>query len=555
MLIINGDDILLVPKLITCIKDYNKQQFLKDLSSGIIVAIIALPLSIALAIASGVSPEKGLYTAIIGGFIVSFLGGSKVQIGGPTGAFVIIVYGIIEKYGLDGLIISTIMAGLFLTIMGFLKLGSLIRFIPASITSGFTSGIAVVIFSTQIKDFLGLSIKSVPSEFIHKWGAYFKNLNTFNPQSLLISLLTLGCIIFWPKINKKIPSAFLAIILTTVITLTFNLDTPTIGSVFGNLSSSLPSLSIPSVNLSTILSLVFPALTIAILAAVESLLSAVVADNMIDGRHRSNMELVAQGFANIFSGLFGGIPVTGAIARTAANIKNGGRTPVAGMVHSVILLLIMFLFMPYVKLIPMASLAAILVMVSYNMGEWDAFKNLLKAPKSDSLIFIVTFLLTVFFDLVFAIGVGVVLSSLLFMRKMAEFTSVKSIIDDIDSVDLLEIKSTLKYPEDVAMYEINGPFFFGATDKFISAIRDISSMPKILIIKMDKVPIMDSTAYHSFEMLLDICNKENTKLLLLNVQPQPLNTLKKYGFVDKIGNKNVCVSLNDVINQSNYHTA
>lgn len=546
---------MLVPKLITCIKDYNKQQFLKDLSSGIIVAIIALPLSIALAIASGVSPEKGLYTAIIGGFIVSFLGGSKVQIGGPTGAFVIIVYGIIEKYGLDGLIISTIMAGLFLTIMGFLKLGSLIRFIPASITSGFTSGIAVVIFSTQIKDFLGLSIKSVPSEFIHKWGAYFKNLNTFNPQSLLISLLTLGCIIFWPKINKKIPSAFLAIILTTVITLTFNLDTPTIGSVFGNLSSSLPSLSIPSVNLSTILSLVFPALTIAILAAVESLLSAVVADNMIDGRHRSNMELVAQGFANIFSGLFGGIPVTGAIARTAANIKNGGRTPVAGMVHSVILLLIMFLFMPYVKLIPMASLAAILVMVSYNMGEWDAFKNLLKAPKSDSLIFIVTFLLTVFFDLVFAIGVGVVLSSLLFMRKMAEFTSVKSIIDDIDSVDLLEIKSTLKYPEDVAMYEINGPFFFGATDKFISAIRDISSMPKILIIKMDKVPIMDSTAYHSFEMLLDICNKENTKLLLLNVQPQPLNTLKKYGFVDKIGNKNVCVSLNDVINQSNYHTA
>ncbi len=546
---------MLVPKLITCIKDYNKQQFLKDLSSGIIVAIIALPLSIALAIASGVSPEKGLYTAIIGGFIVSFLGGSKVQIGGPTGAFVIIVYGIIEKYGLDGLIISTIMAGLFLTIMGFLKLGSLIRFIPASITSGFTSGIAVVIFSTQIKDFLGLSIKSVPSEFIHKWGAYLKNLNTFNPQSLLISLLTLGCIIFWPKINKKIPSAFLAIILTTVITLTFNLDTPTIGSVFGNLSSSLPSLSIPSVNLSTILSLVFPALTIAILAAVESLLSAVVADNMIDGRHRSNMELVAQGFANIFSGLFGGIPVTGAIARTAANIKNGGRTPVAGMVHSVILLLIMFLFMPYVKLIPMASLAAILVMVSYNMGEWDAFKNLLKAPKSDSLIFIVTFLLTVFFDLVFAIGVGVVLSSLLFMRKMAEFTSVKSIIDDIDSVDLLEIKNTLKYPEDVAMYEINGPFFFGATDKFISAIRDISSMPKILIIKMDKVPIMDSTAYHSFEMLLDICNKENTKLLLLNVQPQPLNTLKKYGFVDKIGNKNVCVSLNDVINQSNYHTA
>ena len=546
---------MLVPKLFTCIKNYNKQQFLKDLSSGIIVAIIALPLSIALAIASGVSPEKGLYTAIIGGFIVSFLGGSKVQIGGPTGAFVIIVYGIIEKYGLDGLIISTIMAGLFLTIMGFLKLGSLIRFIPSSITSGFTSGIAVVIFSTQIKDFLGLSIKSVPSEFIHKWGAYLKNLNTFNPQSLLISLLTLGCIIFWPKINKKIPSAFLAIILTTVITLTFNLDTPTIGSVFGNLSSSLPSLSIPSVNLSTILSLVFPALTIAILAAVESLLSAVVADNMIDGRHRSNMELVAQGFANIFSGLFGGIPVTGAIARTAANIKNGGRTPVAGMVHSVILLLIMFLFMPYVKLIPMASLAAILVMVSYNMGEWDAFKNLLKAPKSDSLIFIVTFLLTVFFDLVFAIGVGVVLSSLLFMRKMAEFTSVKSIIDDIDSVDLLEIKNTLKYPEDVAMYEINGPFFFGATDKFISAIRDISSMPKILIIKMDKVPIMDSTAYHSFEMLLDICNKQNTKLLLLNVQPQPLNTLKKYGFVDKIGNKNVCVGLNDVINQSNYHTA
>lgn len=546
---------MLVPKLITCIKDYNKNQFLKDLSSGIIVAIIALPLSIALAIASGVSPEKGLYTAIIGGFIVSFLGGSRVQIGGPTGAFVIIVYGIIEKYGLDGLIISTIMAGLFLTIMGFLKLGRLIKFIPTPITSGFTSGIAVVIFSTQIKDFLGLSIKSVPSEFIHKWGAYFKNLNTFNPQSLLISLLTLSCIIFWPKINKKIPSAFLAIILTTVITLTFNLDTPTIGSVFGNLSSSLPPLSIPNVNLSIILNLTFPALTIAILAAVESLLSAVVADNMIDGRHRSNMELVAQGFANIFSGLFGGIPVTGAIARTAANIRNGGRTPIAGMVHSVVLLLIMFLFMPYVKLIPMASLAAILVMVSYNMGEWSVFKNLLKAPKSDSIIFIVTFLLTIFLDLVFAIGVGVVLSSLLFMRRMAEFTNVKSIIDDIDSGDLLELKSNLNSPDDVIIYEINGPFFFGATDKFISAIKDIPSMPKILIIKMDKVPIMDSTAYHSFEMILDLCNKQNTKLLLLNVQPQPLKVLTKYGFIDKIGNKNICTNLNDIINQSKYNIA
>lgn len=546
---------MLVPKSITCLKNYNKDQFLKDLASGIIVAIIALPLSIALAIASGVSPEKGLYTAIIGGFIVSFLGGSKVQIGGPTGAFVIIVYGIIQKHGFDGLIIATIMAGVFLVLMGFFKLGSLIKFIPSPITTGFTSGIAIVIFSTQMKDFFGLSIAAVPSEFIGKWIEYFKNFNSLNINSLFISILTLLVIIFWPKINKKIPGPFIAIILTTVLTLIFKLKIDTIGSVFGDLSSSLPPISIPNINLSMINELMLPALTIAILAGVESLLSAVVADGMIGGRHRSNMELIAQGLANIFSGIFGGIPVTGAIARTAANIKNGGRTPIAGMIHSLTLFLIMLLFMPYVKLIPMASLAAILVMVAYNMGEWEAFVKITKAPKSDALVFLVTFFLTIFLDLVVAIGVGIVLSSLLFMRRMAEFTNVKCILDDIEDDEISELIDTIKAPEEVSIYEINGPFFFGAANKFVNAISEISIHPKILIIKMDKVPVMDSTAYHSFEMLFDICEKNHTKLILLNVQEQPLQVLNKYGFIDVLGDKNICINLNEAINKANSYIA
>jgi sulfate permease, SulP family len=542
---------LFIPKLITCLKNYTKEQFIKDFISGIIVAIIAMPLSIALAIASGVSPEKGLYTSIIGGFIVSLLGGSRVQIGGPTGAFVVIVYGIIQKYGVQGLIFATIMAGVFLVIMGLLKFGSLIKYIPSSITTGFTSGIAIVILSTQVKDFFGLHMKVVPSEFLEKLIAYFNSFNTINFQSVFISVLTLVIIILWPSISKKIPGTLIAIIIVTSVSLIFKLNVTTIGSQFGELSSSFPKFVFPNINLKMINELMLPALTIAILGSVESLLSAVVADGMIGGTHRSNMELVAQGFANIFSGAFGGIPVTGAIARTAANVRNGGRTPVAGMVHSLGLLIIMLLFMPFVKLIPMASLAAVLVIVAYNMGEWEAFKTILKAPKSDALVFLVTFVLTIFLDLVVAIGVGMVLASFLFMRKMADITEVKYILDDDENKDANEFIENVKMPEHISIYEISGSFFFGAASKFVSAIRNMGVPTKILIVKMSKVPFMDATAYHSFEMLYDICRKHHTKLIILKIQEQPLEMLKKYGFVDTLGEKNFCDTVEEAIDRAN----
>ncbi len=509
---------MFVPKLFTCLKNYSKEQFIKDFIAGIIVAIIALPLAIALAIASGVSPEKGIYTAIVGGFVISLLGGSRVQIGGPTGAFVVIVFGIVEKYGIDGLIVSTIMAGFFLIIMGLLKFGGMLKFIPYPITTGFTSGIAIIIFSTQIKDFFGLTMKTVPSEFIPKWIAYFNSFNTLNLQSMIIGILSLLIIIFWPKINKKIPGTLIAIVLTTVITLLFNLNIETIGSRFGDISSALPSISLPHTSFGMIKELMLPALTIAILGSIESLLSAVVADGMIGGSHRSNMELVAQGVANICSGLVGGIPVTGAIARTAANVKNGGRTPIAGIVHSLALLIILLVFMPYVKLIPMSSLAAILIVVSYNMGEWEAFERILKAPKSDALVLLVTFSLTIFFDLVIAIGIGLLLASLLFMKRMADVTDVRYILDEYEDKDQIELIDSIKTPENVSLYEINGPFFFGAADKFIHAIREIGIPTKILIVKMSNVPAMDATGFHALEMLYDICTKHHTQLIILNLQ-------------------------------------
>jgi SulP family sulfate permease len=542
---------MFVPKLVTCLKDYSKEQFSKDFIAGVIVAIIALPLAIALAIASGVSPEKGIYTAIVGGFIISLLGGSRVQIGGPTGAFVVIVFGIIEKHGIDGLIVSTIMAGFFLIIMGLLKFGSMLKFIPYPITTGFTSGIAITIFSTQIKDFFGLTMKTVPSEFIPKWIAYFNNLNTLNIQSISIGILSLLIIIFWPKINKKIPGTLVAIVLTTVLVLLFNLNVETIGSRFGNISNSLPSISIPHTSFAMIKELMLPALTIAILGGIESLLSAVVADGMIGSSHRSNMELVAQGIANVFSGLVGGIPATGAIARTAANVKNGGRTPIAGIVHALSLLVILLLFMPYVKLIPMSSLAAILIIVSYNMGEWEAFQKIFKAPKSDAAVFLVTFSLTLFFDLVIAIGIGLLISALLFMKRMADVTDVRYILDEHEDKDQIELIDSIKTPEHVSIYEINGPFFFGAADKFVHAIREIGIPTKILILKMSNVPAIDATGYHALEMLYDICKKHHTQLIMLNLQEQPINALEKYGFVKILGNENFCSNVEEAIERAN----
>jgi SulP family sulfate permease len=543
---------LFVPKLFTCLKNYSKKQFLKDLTAGIIVAIIAFPLSIALAIASGVSPEKGLHTAIIGGFIISFLGGSRVQIGGPTGAFIIIVFGIIEQHGLQGLIIATLIAGIFLILMGLLKFGSMIKYIPYPITAGFTSGIAITIFSTQITDLFGLKISKVPSEFLPKWISYITHMNTINYTSLMVGLFSLIIILLWPKVNKKVPGTLIAIIAATAITSIFKLPIDTIGSRFGSISASLPKLTVPNMDMNMIRSLIFPGITIAVLAAVESLLSAVVADGMVGGKHRSNMELVAQGTANIFSALFGGIPVTGAIARTAANVKNGGRTPVSGIVHSVVLLFIMLIFLPYMKLVPMTTLAAILVVVSYNMGEWEVFKRLIKAPKSDAIVFLVTFFLTVFFDLVIAIGVGVVLSSFLFMKRMSDVAEVKYILDSNEDTDANEFLSEIVTPEHISLYEVSGPFFFGAADKFVNVMREMNFSVKVLIIKMSTVPAMDATAFHSLETLHALCKKRNTKLILMGLQDQPYNVLSKYGFINTIGKENICRTINKSIRRANY---
>ena len=535
------------PKFFTTIKNYSLEQFYKDAIAGIIVAIIALPLSIALAIASGVSPEKGLHTAIIAGFVISFLGGSRVQIGGPTGAFMIIVFGVIAKYGIEGLIISTIMAGIIMIFMGVCGLGKMIKFIPYPITTGFTSGIALVIFSTQIKDFFGLSISEVPSEFIGKWEAYFANFGTINWTSTILGVASLLIIVFWPKINRTIPGSLIALIVITSIAYFLKLDVETIGSKYGELSSALPRPHIPALSFGMIKELIQPAFTIALLGAIESLLSAVVADGMIGGKHRSNTELIAQGIGNVASGLFGGIPATGAIARTAANVKNGGRTPVSGMVHAVVLLLIMLVFMPYAKLIPLSTLAAILIVVAYNMSHWRAFKELLSAPKSDIIVLVITFLLTVIVDLVVAIEVGMVLASLLFMKRMADVTNVNNVYKDIDE-DNEEEHIVSSVSKDTLVYEINGPFFFGAADKFVDVIQEVQGPAKTLILKFTHVPAMDATAYHSLETLYKTCKVHNTDLILSGVQSQPYSVLEKAGFIDKIGEDKIFKDLDEALN-------
>ncbi|SHJ32182.1 sulfate permease, SulP family [Clostridium amylolyticum] len=544
----------LKPKLFTTLRDYSKEQFLKDVTAGIIVAIIALPLSIALAIASGVTPEKGLYTAIIAGFLISMLGGSRVQIGGPTGAFMVIVYGIVSEFGVDGLVIATIMAGIIMIVMGLLKLGSLIKFIPYPITTGFTSGIAVVIFSSQIKDFFGLQMGEVPVEFLGKWGSYFKAFNTINVQTTLIGVLALLIIVLWPKVNKKIPGALIALVITSIIVKTLGLEVATIGSKYGELSSKLPSINIPNIDMHKFKLLIIPAFTIAILGSIESLLSAVVSDGMIGGKHRSNMELVAQGIANIGSGLFGGIPATGAIARTVANIKNGGRTPVAGMVHALTLLLIMVVFMPFAKMIPLASLAAILIVVAYNMSEWREFKSLLKSPKSDALVLVVTFFITVLVDLVKAIEIGMVLSAFLFMKRMAEVSNVKTFLldsaeeeDEEDGDNLRGINSKLISNNNVQIYEINGPLFFGAADKFMEAMNEVGNEVETLIVDMKNVPAMDATALHAFQRMIDMCKDKNIKIIISGIKEQPKLALEKSDIINLIGENNIFMNLEDAI--------
>ena len=530
----------MMPKFFSMIKnkEITKQQITKDIISGIIVAIIALPLSIALAIASGVSPEKGLITAIFAGFVISFLGGSKVQIGGPTAAFVTIIYSIIQEHGLDGLITAVIMAGVMLVIMGLLKFGSLIKFIPKTITVGFTAGIALTLMSTQLKDFLGLQIAEVPSEFIPKWESYIQNISTTSIWSVAIGLLCIAIIVLWPKINKTIPGSMIALIVATLLVKFLNISIDTIGSRFSEISSSVPVPVMPSFSIATINKLFVPAVTIAILGALESLLSAVVADEMVGDTHDSNMELVAQGLANIASGLFGGIPATGAIARTASNVKSGGRSPIAGMVHAVTLLITMLVLMPLAKMIPMTALSAILIVVAYNMSEWRTFKALLKAPKSDVAVLLITFGCTVIFDLVVAIGFGMVVTMALFMKRVSDTTSIRDLVDEEVFDD--EITRVLeKTAGKINVYQVNGPMFFGVVQDFISKMKELESTTEVVILDMRHTHAVDASAVDAMTKLLKQCNKLNIKLYLTHVQEQPMKALDKMGFSIKVGESNI----------------
>lgn len=540
-----------VPKLFDCLKGYSKEQLIKDIISGIIVAIIALPLSIALALASGVGPEQGIYTAIMAGFVISFLGGSNVQVAGPTAAFATIVAGIVAENGMDGLVVATIMAGIILVVMGFLKFGNLIRFIPYTITTGFTFGIAVTILIGQIKDFLGLTFQTSPVETMEKVEAIAGSIGTFNWQALVVGLVALAILIIMPRFTEKIPASLIAIVVTIIMVKCIGMDVKTIGDLY-TISNKLPGLTVPHVNLTMIKQLFPDALTIAVLAGIESLLSCVVADGMVGTRHKPNMELVAQGAGNLASALFGGIPATGAIARTAANIKNGGRTPIAGMVHSVTLLLILVVLMPYAAWIPMPAIAAILFMVAYNMSGWREFVSLCKSsPKSDILVLVTTFVLTVVFDLVVAIEVGIVMAAMLFLMRMSNVTEVKSWKYLGEDIDEKNDPMALKYkvvPKNTLVYEIIGPMFFAAADKFL----DISFEPgvKVLIIRMRGVPAMDVTALRSLKKIHATCKKRGVTLLLSHVQEQPYAMMAKAGFVQEIGEDNFCANIDAALEKA-----
>jgi sulfate permease, SulP family len=542
------------PKLFDTLKGYTSKQLGKDILAGLIVGIVALPLAIAFAIASGVSPEKGLYTAVIGGFIISALGGSRVQIGGPTGAFIVIVYGIVQVHGIDGLIIATFMAGVMLMIMGFARLGSVIKFIPHPLIIGFTSGIALIIFSSQVKDFFGLKMGAIPTDFVAKWKSYIQFSQTVNVYSLFIAAATVSIILFWPKLSRKIPGSLIAIIITTAAMQWFHLPVETIGSKFGKIPSSIPAPVIPHMDFTTIKNLIQPAFTIALLGGIESLLSAVVSDGMIGGNHKSNMELVAQGTANIFSSIFGGIPATGAIARTATNVKNGGRTPIAGIVHSITLLLIMLVIGKWAALIPLATLAGILIIVAYNMSEWRSFISVLKGSRTDAAVLLTTFLLTVLVDLTVAIEIGMVLAAFLFMRNMIKFSNVsiltKEMEDNGEGKDLEAIEN-YSIPTDVEVYEITGPLFFGAAYKFKDAMKFIEKSPKILIIRMRKVPIIDATGLKTIEEVLKELKQNGTKMILSEVDSlQVIDELKSSRLLFNIGKANVTATFNEAIERS-----
>lgn len=530
------------PKLFSVMKTYSKEQFIKDVIAGIIVAIIALPLSIALAIASGVSPEQGLYTAIVAGFVIAFLGGSRVQVSGPTAAFATIVAGIVATKGMEGLVVATIMAGIILIIMGLCKLGTLIKFIPYTITTGFTAGIAVTIVIGQIKDFLGLTFSGPAVETMEKLTQVVKSIGTFNYEALIVGAVSLAILIVWPMIKRpafltKIPPSLIAVFVGIFMVKLLNMNVNTIGDLY-TISAGLPKFSLPNVSFGMIKDLIPNAFTIAVLAAIESLLSCVVSDSMVNSRHNSNTELIAQGAGNIASALFGGIPATGAIARTAANVKNGGRTPIAAMIHAIVLGLILVVLMPYAALIPMPTIAAILFMVAYNMSGWRTFvKQCKTAPISDIIVLLVTFILTVVFDLVVAIEVGMIITCVLFIRRMSEETLVKGwkIIDDENDPDAISLR---KVPKDTMVYEISGPMFFGAADKIlgITVHEDMNN----LILRMRSVNAIDSTAINALKTLNDSCKRNKVRLILSHVNEQPMNALKKCGLYDEIGADNFC---------------
>ena len=546
------------PKLFATLKNSSKEKFMTDLMAGIIVGIVALPLAIAFGIASGVSPEKGLITAIIGGFLVSFLGGTNVQIGGPTGAFIVIVYGIIQNFGIEGLAIATVIAGIILLVMGALKLGTVIKFIPYPIVVGFTSGIALTIFTTQMKDLFGLTMDKVPADFISKWIAYFGAAHTVNFWAFGVGLLSILLIALTPKVTKKIPGSLVAIVVMTIVAYLLRnyagiTAIETIGDRF-TIDASLPQPEPIRFDMNMINLLLPSAFTIAILGAIESLLSATVADGVTGDKHNSNTELIAQGAANVIVPLFGGIPVTGAIARTMTNINNGGRTPVAGIIHAIVLLLILLFLGPLTKHIPMACLAGVLIIVSYNMSEWRTFRSLMKNPKSDVSVLLVTFFLTVIFDLTIAIEIGLLIAMLFFMRRVAETTHVSVTTDEIDLSDEGEIhhdEEVLQLEKGIEVYEIDGPFFFGVANKFDSVMKNMGDKPKIRIIRMRKVSFIDSTGLHNLESLWRLSNAEHIHMILSGVNEQVHKVLTKSGFDQKIGAENICSNINEAVAKAN----
>ena len=539
---------LFLPKLITVFrKGYSRDQFTRDLMSGIIVGIVALPLAIAFAIASGVGPEKGLITAVIAGFLISLLGGSRVQIGGPTGAFVVIVAGIIGSYGIDGLIISTIMAGIIMVLFGLFRLGVIIRFIPYPLTVGFTSGIAVLIFTSQIKDFFGLQTGDLPADFISKVGVMAENLHSVSWIAVAIALATVLITIFWNKITNRVPGSLIALLLSVFLVLIFGLDVETIGSRFGEISGSIPAPSLPNVDMDLIIKHIGPAFTIAMLGSIESLLSAVVSDGMIGGRHRSNTELIAQGIANIGSGLFGGIPATGAIARTATNVKNGGRTPVAGIVHAIVLLAIMLFAGKWAIYIPLSCLAGILVVVAYNMSEWRSFVSILKGSRYDTLVLLTAFFLTVVVDLTIAIQVGMVLAAMLFMKRMADVGEVRPLVSYPSEENDDAAMVGLKLPENVDVFEISGPMFFGVANKFKEVMHNIDDHADIIIIRMRNVPMIDATGIHNFNSMLQNFIHKRKHVMLSGVNEDVFAALKRHGIVALLGEENICASFDEAL--------